>query len=63
LFISLVSWFPLFKKILFGYNHLYANNVKATSTDQEPRSTKSPLKTMAWSSAGGVRMDKRLQRS
>lgn len=31
-----VSWLPLLRNTLFGYSHLYANTVNATSIDQLP---------------------------
>src|SRR5690349_6903107 len=67
LFMSEVSWLPLFRYIRFGCNpaktlgisvasreisHLYAKSVSTTSIDQLPRSTKSPLKSRQCDSDG-----------
>jgi len=43
--VSSISWFPRFRKTDFGSFSFRAKMDRITSMDQEPRSTKSPLKT------------------
>ena len=48
----LLSWFPLVKCIQLGLATFQASNVKITSTENEPLSTKSPLNKYGFSSDG-----------